>query len=120
MHRLALFRLFAVTPRSTGSSTRCTSTASCADSPRPARAPVDWARDTASPRPSVDPAVLPGSARTVSACAASVKRYSFYQQPFAITFFCGCEANKCYKIIPAVSITLIQLAISGNIVFCPE
>lgn len=71
---LSLCRPFAVIPRSTGSSTLCTSTASCVDSPRLARAPVDWARDTVSPRPLVDLAVLPGSARTVSACAASVKQ----------------------------------------------
>lgn len=71
--------------RSTGFASTCTSIVNCVAWPLPARALVVLARDTVTPRPLVDPVVLPGGERTASTCTGSVK----FQQ----IFFCENISN---------------------------
>merc|ERR1711868_318752 len=83
----------AVTPASTGSSTRCTSTVRLAVSPPPASSPVVSTRATSTTTP--PPAgERPGSARTLCPCGATgrrVLRREIWQACVSAGFRSGCQ-----------------------------
>lgn len=96
-----VFRLSVVMPRPTGSVMLYRNTVNCAAWHLAVNRHEDWARDTATHRPSADPVKPPGSERTRSSCVESDKHnilLYFLLYPVIVSSLCCAFWNKWHML----------------------